>query len=102
MSEKKTTTLGGVVETPKAMRSWRVVRDLQGGTFGMGRAYTTKEWAETALEWTDSDGNDTEPLRKLFDELLEQGKEKEVIDTIAEWWWLEFGEVIGKRNYQRP
>lgn len=44
MSDKKTTTLGGVVATPKAMRSWRVVRDLQGGTFGMGRAYTAKEW----------------------------------------------------------
>lgn len=63
---------------------------------------TAKEWAETALEWTESDGNDTEPLRKLFDELLEQGKGKEVIDTIAEWWWLEFCEVIGKRDYRRP
>ena len=34
---------------------YRVVKDLQGGEFGMGIDMTAEEWLEQAVEWRDSD-----------------------------------------------
>ena len=34
---------------------YRVVRDYQGGEFGMGRDYTAMEWLEQMTEWSEMD-----------------------------------------------
>lgn len=74
-------------------KRYRVVNDLQGGEFGMGRDFTIEEWREQAIEWADSDENDD-----LIDYLYCLKPEK-VIDCIAEIWQLEF-EQIDVYNYQ--
>lgn len=68
-------------------KAYRVVRDLQGGTFGMGRDLTVEGWREQAMEWAYMDDN--EDLERELEEL----QHKEVIGFIAEIWGLEFEEV---------
>lgn len=86
------------------MKKYRVVRDLQGGEFGMGRDYTAKEWLEQMVEWRDSDNSwgewgdgedeDTpESEIKYWTEQIKNGHEQELINYIAEIWGLEFEEV---------
>lgn len=87
------------------MKKYRVVEDLQGGTFGMDRVYTAEEWLETMLDWREADGSfgdqawagdyeDTkEGQRKLWLDVIAKGEEQALIDYIAELWWLEFEEV---------
>ena len=81
---------------------YRVVRDLQGGEFGMGRDYTAEEWLECMLEWRDSDDSwgdyggdiDTrEGCEKFWKDIIKQGKEQELIDYIADIWMLEFEKI---------
>lgn len=84
---------------------YRVVRDLQGGEFGMGRDWTAEEWLECMLDWRDSDdswgdygdGEDYIDTRagceKFWRNKIKQGKEKELIDYIADVWSLEFEEI---------
>lgn len=67
------------------MKKYRVVNDLQGGEFGMGRDYTIQEWREQANEWLDMDGSE--------EDFMELVADNEVIDYIAEYWDLEFLEV---------
>lgn len=69
------------------MKKYRVINDLQGADFGMGRDYTLEEWREQAIEWADMDENDG--LIKL----LKNTPRKELLDTIAEFWQIEFAEV---------
>lgn len=66
------------------MEKYKVINDLQGGTFGFDRIYTIEEWREQAIEWADMDENDD-----LIDYLYCLKPEK-VIDCIAEIWQLEF------------
>lgn len=86
-----------------------VVEDRQGGGFGMGRAYTAKEWLDQAVAWRDSDdswgdygegvdcyGNKHLDSRswfiKFWKRIIADGKEQELIDYIGDIWDLEFAE----------
>ena len=88
------------------MKKYEVIRDYQGGDFGMGRQYTALEWLEQATEWRDADDSfgdwgdyqdgdaDTkEKFVSFWTDIIKQGREKELIDYIAEMWQLEFKEV---------
>lgn len=78
------------------MKKYRVIRDYQGGSFGMDRDYTAKQWLEQMIEWSDADGwdwEDMETSHMYWQNKINQGKEKELIDYIAEVWSLEFEEV---------
>ena len=78
------------------MKKYRVVEDYQGGSFGMGRDYTAKEWLEQMTEWQLADGLDTEDVETgimYWQNKIKQGKEQELIDYIAEVWKLRFEEV---------
>lgn len=78
------------------MKKYRVIRDYQGGSFGMDRDYTAKQWLEQMIEWADADGwdwEDMETSHMYWQNKINQGKEKELIDYIAEVWTLEFEEV---------
>lgn len=92
------------------MKRYRVVRDLQGGEFGMGRDYTATEWLEQAVSWRDSDdswgdwgdgvdcyGNKHKDSRtwfvKFWTRMIKDGKEQELIDYIADIWQIEFAPV---------
>lgn len=70
------------------MKKYRVIEDLQGGSFGMDRDYTIEQWREQALEWAEMDENDG------LIEKLESLSESDVLPFIAEFWQLEFAEVI--------
>lgn len=91
-------------------KKYRVVRDLQGGEFGMGRDYTAEEWLEQAVDWRDSDdswgdygegvdcyGNKHLDSRswfiKFWKRMIKDGREQELIDYIADIWALEFEKV---------
>jgi len=68
------------------MKYYIVTRDLQGGEFGMERAYTAKQWGEQAFDWADSDGSE-EPEYWLIEN---HPDEQELINNIADYWELEF------------
>lgn len=78
------------------MKRYKVIEDLQGGEFGMGREYTAEEWLEQAVEWRDSDGwgdDEREEFIKFWKRMIKDGREQELIDYIADIWSLEFEEV---------
>lgn len=78
------------------MKLYRVIKDEQGGSFGMGRVYTAEEWLEQAIDWLDADGSDPLDLSDIeccYQRKISEGKEQEVIDYIAEIWQLEFEEI---------
>lgn len=80
------------------MKKYRVIRDLQGGGFGMGRDYTVEEWIEQAIDWHDSDEyfEDDKAVERFREELLKGAKERGdwyVLGYIADHWQLEFEEV---------
>lgn len=75
---------------------YRVVRDYQGGEFGMGRDYTAMEWLEQMIEWSEMDGVDEQDIKDMqeyWKNEIEFGREQGLIDHIAEVWQLEFEEV---------
>lgn len=95
------------------MNKYRVIRDLQGGEFGMGRDMTAEEWLEQAVEWRDSDdswgdygegtdmygethNDEREWFIKFWKRMIKDGKEQELIDYIADIWSLEFEKVKGE------
>ena len=92
------------------MVKYRVIRDLQGGDFGMDRDYTAEEWLEQAVDWRDSDdswgdwgggvdcyGNkhydEREWFIRFWKQMIKDGKEKELIDCISEYWQIELAEI---------
>lgn len=94
-------------------KKYEVVRDLQGGEFGMGKKMTASEWLEQAVEWRDSDdswgdygeGTDTynethndnrEWFIRFWKQRIKDGKEQELIEYIADIWQLEFAKVKGE------
>lgn len=94
-------------------KRYRVVADLQGGEFGMGRDYTAEEWLEQAVEWRDSDdswgdygegtdmygethNDEREWFIKFWKRMIKDGREQELIDYIADIWQLEFKEIKGE------
>lgn len=77
------------------MKRYIVVRDLQGGEFGMGRDYTVEEWVEQAIDWHDGDDyfDNKEHEKRFKQELLRDAKKHGdwyVLNYIAEMWQLEF------------
>lgn len=83
------------------MNKYRVIRDLQGGEFGMGRDYTIEEWVEQAVAWHDGDEyfENDKAAERFRKELLEDAKEHGdwyVLDYIAYHWQLEFEEIKGE------
>lgn len=78
------------------MKKYRVIRDYQGGSFGMDRDYTANEWLEQMTDWQVADGCNDEDVKAemvYWQNQIERGKEQELIDYIAEVWQLEFEEV---------
>ena len=65
------------------------VNDFQGGSFGMYRTYTAKEWGEQAMEWADSDGSE------YADQWLLENFENEerLINDIQEMWEIQLEEL---------
>ena len=51
--------------------------DYQGGSFGVGRVQTAKEWAETVLEWCNTDEN-----YELLNQLILNCDEESLINEI--------------------
>ena len=76
-------------------RKWQVIRDLQGGSFGMNRVYDLKDWVETAVEWSMSEGNTelAKALRVMIEKVSSEEEENKTLGFIAEMWGLEFEEV---------
>ena len=68
-------------------KMYKVVADLQGGTFGMYRIQSVEDWREQAIEWADSDENDF-----IIEELKQLPSDK-VIEYISIIWQLEFKEI---------
>ena len=78
------------------MKKYLVVEDRQGGEFGMGRHYTAAEWLQQAVEWRGTDGwedEDRTEFIKYWSKIINDGKEQELIDYIADVWDLEMEEV---------
>ena len=92
------------------MKRYRVVKDLQGGSFGMDRDYTAEEWLEQAVDWRDSDDSwgdygegvdcygqehldDRSWFIKFWKQMIKDGKEQELIDYISEIWQIELAEI---------
>lgn len=76
-------------------KKWRVVRDYQGGAFGMDRDYTAEQWLEQMLDWQTADGNDEKDIereREYWTKVIATEPQK-LIDYIAEVWSLEFEEI---------
>lgn len=71
------------------------VRDFQGGSFGMYRTYTAKEWGEQAYEWADSDSwsNPEECYLENFK------NEQDLINFIADMWEIQL-EELSKDNIE--
>ncbi len=69
------------------MKYYIVTDDLQGGEFGMERAYTAKEWGEQAYEWAYGDGDED------AESWLSYKSDQELIDGIADVWDLAFAEI---------
>lgn len=74
------------------MKRYRVVRDLQGGEFGMGRDYTIKEWTQQARDWCWADDNDE--LDNVLERMDKEGEsDNNILDLISDIWQIEFEEV---------
>ena len=76
------------------VRRWKVVRDIQGGGFGMDREYTAVEWLGQAMDWLDSDGffrSDKE--RKDWYDHMKKLSDEELIDYISETWQIEMEQL---------
>lgn len=79
----------------EAEARYRVVADLQGGEFGMGRDYTVEQWRNQAMEWADMDENDG------LAETLADLPRDEVLDFISNMWELKFRKVRkDKRHFE--
>lgn len=88
------------------MNKYRVVADLLGGEFGMGRDYTAEEWLRQAYEWRESDDSwgdyegdwlDTpQGFLDYWRGVIKDGREQELIDYIADIWSLEFKKLKGE------
>ena len=63
-----------------AVPMWLVVRDNEGGIFGMGRLFNRVEWIEQAVEWTDGDSA-PEETRDYFSRLSDEQLIKELSST---------------------
>ena len=85
---------------------YRVIEDLQGGSFGMDRTYSAEEWLEQMIEWRNADDSwgdyeigadgylDTpEGCRKYWKQVIADGDEQDLIDYISDVWQIIFEPV---------
>lgn len=90
------------------MKKYIVIRDYQGGSFGMFRAYTAKGWGEQAYEWADSDDSEY-PDQWLFENftkghytddnnIVHNFTEQDLINAIADMWEIELVELDKNNN----
>lgn len=78
----------------KQQIKYEVIRDRQGGSFGMDRQYTADEWRKQAIEWLDTDGTfETEQDKSNYETTLAKMDDTELIEYIADMWDLEFKKV---------
>ena len=76
------------------MKRYRVVRDRQGGSFGMGRDFTADEWLQEARGWCYIDNDtDTDNFLENIQKNRSNYTDKEVIGIIDEIWDLDFKEI---------
>ena len=66
------------------MNYYAVSRDYQGGTFGMYRAISAKDWGETACDWVSDSETPESWLLENYD------CEEDLIRDISDWFELEF------------
>ena len=90
------------------MKKYIVIRDYQGGNFGMFRAYTAKGWGEQAYEWSDSDCSEY-PDQWLIENFTKNysidkngnkhySTEQDLINAIADMWEIELVELDKNNN----
>lgn len=80
---------------------YKVVEDYEGGTFGMEQgAQTAEEWLDNVAEWLEADGyfghdsNETmDEFKERWLEIIDEGREQELIGYIATNWDLDIVEV---------
>ncbi len=78
----------------RLIKRYRVIRDRQGGAFGMGRDYTIKEWIQQARDWCWADDNDD--LDNEFERLQKNHKgysDWDILNIISDIWDIDFVEV---------
>lgn len=77
------------------MERYKVIKDLQGGNFGMFRDYTIEQWRKQAIDWCwmDDDENLAKAIYEMDEEIL--------LDFISEIWAIEFRKVRkDKKNFE--
>ena len=67
----------------KFERKYICVKDLQGGSFAVGRTHTIEDWRKQALEWLYQDDAEEDYIR-----FIKKLNKKYVIDEIASMWAL--------------
>ena len=70
-------------------KKYIVIRDCQGGEFGMYRDFTAKEWGEQAYEWANSDDWEN-PDECLIDSFKSP---EECIAFIVDMWEIDIREL---------
>lgn len=73
------------------MIRYRVVKDYQGGDFGMERDFTIEQWVKQALEWCYVDENDALAEILLYNYHNMHGTA--ILDFISEIWAIQFRKV---------
>ena len=76
-----------------------VTCDRQGGSFGMNRTLTAKEWLDQTLEWHDQDDvweedNEREEFEEKWTNEIESGNEQKFIDYISSVWELDIEPIF--------
>ena len=78
------------------MKKYKCVEDYQGTGWCVDVVDTAEGWRERAIDWQQSDGIDAEDIEKFsryYKEKIEEGKEQELMDYIADVWQIGFEEV---------
>lgn len=70
-------------------KEYECIKDLQGGSFAVGRVGDLKYWREVAIDWASSD----ESLGLVRQLTRYEIKSKDLIDFIQEHWQIEIREV---------
>lgn len=70
-------------------KKYECTKDLQGGSFAVGRVGDLKYWREVAIDWASSD----ESLGLVRQLTRYEIKSKDLIDFIQEHWQIEIREV---------
>lgn len=68
------------------------IRDLQGGSFAVGRIGTAKYWKKVALEWCEQD--DSIEMAKFIKKTYKGKNLEKIIDEIRITWELEIEEYL--------